>query len=61
MRPRKDKISIDLDRPIPEEEHGLKIGRKVKVEIKPKIEVERDMDDSNPQVQALKKFIYNMR
>jgi hypothetical protein len=61
MRPRKSKLSIDLNKPVVEEEHGLKNGSKVKAEIKPKIEADRDMDDSNHQVQALKQQNDNMR
>jgi hypothetical protein len=53
MRPRKAKLSIDLNRPV-EEEHELKNGSRVKAEIKPKIEDDRDMNDNNQQVQALK-------
>jgi hypothetical protein len=30
MRPRKSKLSIDLNKPVVEEEHGLKNGSKVK-------------------------------
>jgi hypothetical protein len=40
MRGRKYNLSIDLNNPDPEEEHRLKNGRKVKAEIKQKIEVE---------------------
>jgi hypothetical protein len=53
MRPRKSKLSIDLNKPIAEEEQGLKNGSKVKTLIKPKVEADRDIDD-NHQVQALK-------
>jgi hypothetical protein len=41
MRPRKSNLSIDLNKPVVEEEKGIKNGRKVKVEIKPKIEANR--------------------
>jgi hypothetical protein len=60
MRPRKSKLSIDLNKPIVEEEHGLKVGSKVKAEVKPKIEANRDIDD-NHQVQALKQQNDDMR
>jgi hypothetical protein len=53
MRPRKAKLSIDLNRHV-EEEHELKNGSRVKAEIKPKIEYDRDVNDNNQQVQALK-------
>jgi hypothetical protein len=53
MRPRKAKLSIDLNRPA-EEEHELKNGSRVKAKLKPKIEDDRDMKHSNQQVQALK-------
>jgi hypothetical protein len=60
MRPRKANLSIDLNRP-PEEEHELKNGSRVKEEIKPKIEGDRDMNESNQQVQALKQHNDSMR
>jgi hypothetical protein len=47
IRPSKFKLSIDLNRPVDEEEHGLKTGRKVKEKIKPKIEANRDTNDNN--------------
>jgi hypothetical protein len=53
MRPRKSKLSIDLNKPVTKEEQGLKDGSKVKTLIKPKVEADREMDD-NHQVQALK-------
>jgi len=53
MRPRKSKCLIDLNKPVAEEEKGLKNGSKVNTLIKKKVEAERDMDD-NHQVQALK-------
>jgi DNA repair exonuclease SbcCD ATPase subunit len=60
MRPRKSKLSIDLNKPVTEEEQGLKNGRKVKTLIKPKVEADREMDD-NHQVQALKQQNDDMR
>jgi hypothetical protein len=50
MIPWKSKISIDLNKPVSEEEHGLKNGSKVKAKIKPKVEDERDRDDSDQKV-----------
>jgi len=49
MIPRKTKLSIELNRPVAEEEHEFKNGSIVKVEIKPKIEGDMDMNDSNQQ------------
>jgi hypothetical protein len=45
MRPRKTKLSIDLNRPVVEEEHELKNGNRVKTKIKPKIEGNKEMED----------------
>jgi len=61
MIPRKSKLSIDINRHVAEEEHEIKNGSEVKVEIKHKIEGARDMNDSNHQVQALEQQNYNMR
>jgi len=52
-RPRKSKISIDLNKPVVEEEQRLKNGSKVKTLIKTKVESDRDMND-NHKVQDLK-------
>jgi hypothetical protein len=60
MRPRKSKLSIDLNKPITEEEHGLKDGSKVKTLIKPKVEADKDIDD-NHQVQVLKQQIQSLQ
>jgi hypothetical protein len=45
MRPRKTKLSIDLNKYAIEEEHGLKDRSKVHVLIKPKVESDRGIDD----------------
>jgi hypothetical protein len=47
MRPRKSKLSIDLNKPVAEEADGLKNGSKLKTLIKPKVEADRDMDDNH--------------
>jgi hypothetical protein len=61
MRPRKFNLSIDLNRPIVEEENGIKNVSKVKENIKPKIEDGKDMNDNNLQIQALKQHNHSMR
>jgi hypothetical protein len=60
MMPRKSKQSIDLNKPIIEEEQGLKNGRKVNTLFKTNFEAYMEMDE-NHQVQALKQQNYDMR
>jgi hypothetical protein len=60
MRPRKSKLSIDLNKPVPEREHRLENGSNVKKLIKTKVEADKEMDD-NHQVQFLKKKSDDMR
>jgi len=59
-RPRKFKLSIDLNKPVAKEEHGLKNGNKVNTLIKTKFETDKEMDD-NHWVQALKQQSDDMR
>ena len=60
MRPRKSQFSIDLNKPVTEEEHGLKDGSKVNTFIKPKVETDREMDE-NHQVQVMKQQIQSLQ
>jgi len=60
MRPRKSQFSIDLNKPVTEEEHGLKDGSKVNTFIKPKVETDREMDENN-QVQVMKQQIQSLQ
>jgi hypothetical protein len=60
MRPRKFKLSIDLNRLVPEEKQGIKDGIKVKILINPKVESYREMDE-NHQVQVLKQQNVDMK
>jgi chromosome segregation ATPase len=61
MRPRKTKLSIDLNRPVVEEEYELKNENKVETKIKPKVEGNKEMEDSKQQVETLKQQNDNMR
>jgi hypothetical protein len=60
MRPRKYKISIEINKPVTEEEKVHKNGNKLKALIKKKLKAVREMDD-NHQVQDLKQQKDDMR
>jgi hypothetical protein len=61
MIPRKTKLSIDLNSPNVDEEHELKNGNKMETNIKPKVEDNKEMEDSKQHVEALKQQNENMR
>jgi len=53
-RPRKTKLSIDINGPIVEEEYEIKTKNKVGIETNPKVEGKKEMEDNKQHMEMLK-------